>query len=194
MSLAETKLITETEVKNWTDISTNIQADIIGPVITLAQDKYIRTAIGEALYIELLTQVKNNTLTALNTTLLNGNDQLFRGIKPALAWWTANNVYPYLHSKISPTGIQSRSTEDALSISGSELEVRRNLAKGNGEYYVQQLICFLQENDTDYPLFRDSTDCCTSLVYDGYNASGIVLDDDSNIDEFKKGLTREDLI
>ena len=89
MSLAETKLITEQEVKNWTDISNNVQSSNLSFAITISQDLFIRTALGEKLYEELLDQVQNNTLTALNTTLLNGDDRLFRGVKPGLAWWVA---------------------------------------------------------------------------------------------------------
>ena len=195
MSIGQTKLLTEQELKNWTDIPNSVTSKMIGSVITIAQDKFIRTALGEALFIELLGQVENDTLTALNTTLLNGNDRLFRGLKPALAWFTAYNLYPYLHSFVSPTGIQSKSTEDANSISSSQLEIRKNQAKSNGEYYLDQLICYLRENDTDYPLFRDGTDCCTDLAYDGYGNSGIVLDDEDEFYEWekKKRLTREDL-
>lgn len=195
MSIAQTKLITEQEVKNWTDIPNSVMSKMFSSCITIAQDLYIRTSLGEDLYVELLGQVENDTLTALNTTLLNGNDRLFRGLKPALAWWTAYEIYPYLHSFISPTGIQQKSTEDAVSISSTQLEIRKNHAKKRAEYYLDQLICYLRENDTDYPLFRDGDDCCTNLRYDGYGNSGIILDDEDEFYEYvkKKGLTREDL-
>ena len=196
MSLAETKLITEQEVKNWTGISNNVQSSNLSFAITISQDLFIRTALGEKLYEELLDQVQNNTLTALNTTLLNGDDRLFRGVKPGLAWWVAYEVYPYLHSKVSPTGIQSKSTDEAVSIDSRALEMRRNNAKKKGEYYIDQLICYLKDNTTDYPLFRDSDNCCTDIAYDGYGNSGIITDDESHLDEYKrsKGLNREDLI
>ena len=195
MSIAETKLITEQEVKNWTDISNNVQTTNLGFSITIAQDMYIRGALGEDLYSELLGQVENDTLTALNTTLLNGDDRLFRGLKPALAWWVAYEVYPYLHSKVSPSGIQSKSTEDSVAIDSRSLEIRRNMAKKKAEYYLDQLIKYLCDKDTDYPLFRDNSLHNTDLLYDGYGQSGIILDDEDNWDEWKrsKGITREDL-
>lgn len=194
MSIAQTKLITEQEIKNWTDIPNSVQSGMFSTMIVLAQDKFIRTALGELLFSELVNQVENNTLTALNTTLLNGNDRLFRGLKPGLAWWVAYHMYPYLHSFISPTGIQSKSTDEATSISAREIEIRKNQAKSNAEYYIDQLICYVRENDTDYPLFRDGDDCCTNLAYDGYGNSGIITDED-DVDEWirSKGLTREDL-
>ena len=196
MSIAETKLITEQEVKNWTDIPNNVQTTNIGFSITIAQDLYIRSALGEDLFSELLSQVENDTLTALNTTLLNGDDRLFRGLKPALAWWVAYEVYPYMHSKVTPTGIQSKSTDESLSIDSRALEIRRNLAKKKAEYYLDQLIKYLCDKDNDYPLFRDNSLYNTDLLYDGYGQSGIILDDDDSFDDWKKkkGLTREDLI
>ena len=186
MSLAETKIITEQEIKNWTDISNNVQSSSLAFAITISQDLYVRTALGEKLYEELVGQVANNTLTALNTTLLNGNDRLFRGIKPGLAWWIAYESYTYLHSKISPTGIQSKSTEQAVSIDSRSLEIRKNMAKKKAEYYIDQLICYLRDNESDYPLFRDSDSCCTNIAYDGYGNSGIVTDEEDHIDYYRR--------
>ena len=186
MSLAETKIITEQEVKNWTDISNNVQSSSLAFAITISQDLYVRTALGEKLYEELVDQVATDTLTALNTTLLNGNDRLFRGIKPGLAWWIAYESYTYLHSKISPTGIQSKSTEQATSIDSRSLEIRKNMAKKKAEYYIDQLICYLRDNETDYPLFRDSDSCCTNLAFDGYGNSGIITDDEDYLDFYRR--------
>jgi hypothetical protein len=186
MSLAETKIITEQEVKNWTDISNNVQSSSLAFAITISQDLYVRTALGEKLYEELVGQVATDTLTALNTTLLNGNDRLFRGIKPGLAWWIAYESYTYLHSKISPTGIQSKSTEQATSIDSRSLEIRKNMAKKKAEYYIDQLICYLRDNETDYPLFRDSDSCCTNLAFDGYGNSGIITDDEDYLDFYRR--------
>jgi hypothetical protein len=186
MSLAETKIITEQEIKNWTDISNNVQSSSLAFAITISQDLYVRTALGEKLYEELVGQVANNTLTALNTTLLNGNDRLFRGIKPGLAWWIAYESYTYLHSKISPTGIQSKSTDQATSIDSRSLEIRKNMAKKKAEYYIDQLICYLRDNENDYPLFRDSDSCCTNLSYDGYGNSGLILDDEDEVNYYRR--------
>lgn len=191
MAICETKLLTEQELKNWTDIPNNLSTKLFATIITQAQDMHIRTVLGEDLFSELLEQVENSTETALNLTLLNGDDRLFRGLKPALAWWVAYNLYPFLHSKVSPTGIQTKSTEDATAIDSQMLAMRRKMAKAKAEYYSQQLICYLEENDTDYPLFRDGT-CCTDIKYDGYGSSGIALDVDKQKDI--NGLTREDLI
>jgi hypothetical protein len=107
-------LITEQEVKNYTDLPNNLKTSNLSFSITVAQDLYIRSALGEDLYSELLDQVQNDTLTALNLTLLNGDNRLFRGIKFALAWWVAYEIYPYLHTKVTPTGIQTKSTDEAI--------------------------------------------------------------------------------
>jgi hypothetical protein len=195
MSLAETKLITEQEVKNYTDLPNNLKTSNLSFSITVAQDLYIRSAIGEDLYSELLDQTQNDTLTALNLTLLNGDDRLFRGIKFALAWWVAYEVYPYLHTKVTPTGIQTKSTDEAISADSRDVEMRRNIAKKKAEYYLDQLIKYLCDKDTDYPLFRDNSLDNTTILYDGYGQSGIVLDDEDYYEEWerKKRLTREDL-
>ena len=193
MSLAETKLITEQEVKNYTDLPNNLKTSNLSFSITVAQDLYIRSALGEDLYSELLDQVQNDTLTALNLTLLNGDNRLFRGIKFALAWWVAYEIYPYLHTKVTPTGIQTKSTDEAISADSRDVEMRRNIAKKKAEYYLDQLIKYLCDKDTDYPLFRDNSLDNTTMLYDGYGQSGIVLDDEDYYEEWerKKRLTEK---
>lgn len=188
MSIAETKLITEQEVKNYTDLPTNLKTNLSFS-ITIAQDLYIRSALGEDLYSELLDQTENDTLTALNLTLLNGDDRLFRGIKFALAWWVAYEVYPYLHTKVTPTGIQTKSTDEAIAADSRDVEMRRNIAKKKAEFYLDQLIKYLCDKSTDYPLFRENSLDNTPIFTDGYGQSGIILDDE---EPDYKGITKED--
>jgi len=190
MADSRTKLISEQEVKDFTNISNNVDIRVFGHNILDAQNIYIKSAIGEC-FDDLITQTANSTLTAANTTLLDGNGTDYDGIKVALAWWVVYMSYPDFHSRITPTGVQVKSGEEFTSVDSSMLQQRMNLAKNKAEYYTDQVICFIKDNISDYPCYNDS-DCCTTKVRNGYGTSGIVLDEP--VDDNDIILTKDDLI
>jgi len=76
-------LINEQEVKDITGMSENIDASKFRHQIQVCQDIYIKAAIGETCYDELLDSVENEDPTALETTLLDGDNRSFPGLKSA---------------------------------------------------------------------------------------------------------------
>lgn len=175
-------LITEQEVKNLTDIGDNVDESKFCHYIQIAQDKQIKNAIGEACYNNLLDGVENNDLTADESILLNGNNRQFVGLKTALAWWILWYTYPNLHSRVTNTGVQTQSGENFDPVSAETLEQRRKGALSQGEYYVDQMICFMRDNDDLYPCFDEDGSCCEDRMTTGYESSGIVLNNDSHFD------------
>lgn len=178
MAVPYVLLITEDEVKNLTEITGNVDVSKFCAWIPIAQDKHIKNAIGEECYNNLLDGTENSNLTALETTLLNGNNRQYLGIKQALAWWVLWYAYPNLHSNISATGIHTKNGEEFSSIDDSLLRTRMNRAKDQAEYYLDQVICYLKDNSADYPCYLNSDSCCEEPLRHGYGSSGIVIDTD----------------
>jgi len=168
-------LITEEEIKSLTDVGNNVDVEKFTHFIAIAQQKKIRNAIGTECFNDLLTQAKNNTLTAANNVLLNGNGEEYEGIKPALAWWTLYYSFPSLHSSVLNTGVSTRTGDNFQSVDVKILELRRTQAKDQAEYYLDQVICYIQENETDYPCYGDNDNNCDKPIGSGYQ-SGIILE------------------
>lgn len=179
--MAVTFLISEDEVKTMTDISANVDASKFRHWIPIVQGQHIKNAIGNGCYKDLLDQVKNDTLTPANNRLLNGDttdDGEFEGIKKALAWGILWKSYPNLHSTIFPTTVGVKTGENHTALDAQALETRRLGAKEAFEYYLDQVICFMIDNNTDYPCKDEDDTCCDDPITDGYGSSGIVTDTD----------------
>jgi len=176
MSTGQIELISAQDVKNLTSIHNNVSESKYCIHIIIAQDVKIRAAIGETCYALLLTEKDAGTLTPVNEVLLNGDGKNFKGIKFALAWWTLWYAYADLYSSITPTGVQTKSDDNYSPVNTAMYQEKKNSAKTQGEYYLDQVICYIKENSTDYPCYPGDN-CCTDLETTGYGTSGIVLDE-----------------
>ncbi len=175
--MARILLITEDEVKEFTNITANVDVSKFCPYIPIAQDKKIKNAIGESCYNDLLDGVENDNLTPEEDTLLDGNGRQFLGVRQALAWWTLYYAYHNLYANITATGIHTKDGEQDTSVDENIYSIFKRDALVQAEYYLDQLICYICDNSADYPCFRNSDSCCEENIKDGYGSSGIVLDD-----------------
>lgn len=167
-------LITEDQIKSFTDISQNVDVSKFCHYIPIAERKKIKNAIGTACYNDLLDGVANDNLTPDETILLNGNGLEYEGIIKAVAWWVLYYAYPSFHSIITQTGLQTKRGETFDTVSSDILELRINQAKVQAEFYLDQVICFIKDNSELYPCY--DFDCCDTPEQSGYGTSGIVLD------------------
>jgi hypothetical protein len=168
-------LINEQEIKDVTPISDNVDSAKFRQWIQVCQDVYIKPSIGETCYDALLDGVENDDLTALETTLLDGDDRSFTGIKTALAWWV---YWKSLMDQWINTGnstVQKRKGENFDSVSIEEFEMKRKEAEDTATYYTNYLIDYIIENKDDYTCY--SCEGLTPLI-DETNSTGIALDND----------------
>lgn len=173
-------LITENEIKNLTDISSNVDATKFCHYIQIAQDKQVKTIIGTSCYNDLLDAIENDTLTPAQLILLNGDNRSFQGIKIGLAWWILWYSYPNLNSSVRNIGVTTQSDENFDPVAPETLRDKRYGAKGQAEYYMEEVRCYLSDNTDVYPCFNENDDCCNERQGSGYgSSSGIVLDLDS---------------
>jgi len=168
-------LITEQEVKDLTSVSGNVDVAKFRHHIQSAQDMYIKPAIGETCYDALLDAVENDDLTALETTLLDGDNRSFAGLKLALAWWVLWLAYPDLWLTIGNTTVQKKSGDNFESVSAAELNMKRKTAENAATYYTNYLIDYIKKHDDDYTCY--SCEGLTPLIEDT-NSTGIALDND----------------
>ena len=181
-----TLMITEQQIRDYTNIPANLDSSIFCNHIFTAQHKYIKPYIGETCFKELLNQIENDTLTTANTTLLDGDDRNFPGLRRSLAWWVLYLAMPWIASRIVPIGIVNKISDSDTPVGENQLATLNNAAKNNAEIYGDLVVCYIKENSEDYPCY-ESADCdCTNIVTSGYQSSGIVTDGDI-LDKHKLG-------
>lgn len=145
-------LISEAYLKDATVVNENVDVKVIRSNIKLAQDLYIRPALGTRLYDQLLTEVQGNTLTAANDTLLTDY------VKPALKFFVQFELGRDLVFKWMNKGIASKNSDNAVSVDLETLKQIREEYKDKAENYLQDLILFIKANVTDYPLYTANTE------------------------------------
>lgn len=134
-------------------------------IIEVAEIDYIKPILGKDLYDEIRTQYLADTLTVLNTTLVNTY------LKKILAFGAVYICLPTMMIDISNAGLQLNSTEFSSPISSS---LRAELAQSIESIintFTNKLIEFLEDNEADYPLYvvgdtPESTSSKSDLIID----------------------------
>lgn len=116
------------------------------------QELYILPIIGSALYEELKTQIRANTLTALNQTLI------FEKINPALKWKVLADGVMIFTYKFKNKGVVTQSSDNAQPANMSDLTFIVSYCEQKYQEYAQRITNYLVENETSYPLYTDAGD------------------------------------
>lgn len=139
--------VTATHIKDHTFVDSNVDEKYIRISIEQAQKIHIRGFIGSGLYDELVSQIDADTLTALNTTLLDDY------VIPALEWWTLYEVAPFMTYKLTNKNIVKKNSDNSSGIDYNELDQFMNLITDKAQYFTSRLINYLMQNQSSYPLY-----------------------------------------
>ena len=102
-------LISETKLKNFTNISRNLDMDVLRAEVQVAQDTELQPLLGTKFYNHLLDQVSStgNTFTPDELTLVNDY------IAPYLIQVSYFNAIPHLHYRTANRSIVEGQMESA---------------------------------------------------------------------------------
>jgi len=132
-------LISETKLKNFTNINKNVDMDVLKAEVQIAQDIDLQTILGTKFYNHLLSQVSStgNTFNAEETTLVNDY------IQPYLiqtAYW---NAIPQIMYRTMNNGIVAGTMENAQSVDIATMQYLRNIQKQRADFYMTRLQDYL---------------------------------------------------
>ena len=141
-----TFLISETKLREFTDINNNVDSKLLTSNIVIAQDIHIQRVIGTVLYEKLMSDVKNNTLSGNYKTLLDDY------IQDMLLWASYYEVLEAIYLRprnnglLIPTGGENSKDADM-----SLYEKKRTGAKNKMEFYADRLSRYLAYNQGLFP-------------------------------------------
>lgn len=138
--------INEATLKSRTGISDAIDGKQIKPQIKLAQDMYLQTALGSALYLRLQSGVDANNLNINETTLLNTY------VTDCLVWYTMSLLPMALGYQFFSKGVLQKTSEESNTPSRGDLELISSSYKSTAEFYKQRMIDYLRQN---YALYAE---------------------------------------
>ena len=132
-------LISETKLKNFTNINKNVDMDVLKAEIQIAQDIDLQTILGTLFYNHLLSQVSStgNTFNAQETTLVN------EYIQPYLIQTAYFNAIPHIMYRTMNNGIMSGTMENAQSVDIATMQYLRNIQKSRADFYMTRLQDYL---------------------------------------------------
>lgn len=149
----ETPIISEELLKMNSPITPDTVISGFIPYITIAQSIYIEPVLGIALMDELKTQVKDNSLTPLNSALI-------RRVAPPLAYFTAYQALPFHWAKIVNKGITIKESENSKGVDIDDIAQLRRWLRTDAGMLLKLLIAYLCKNKADYSLWRPDKNYC----------------------------------
>lgn len=161
--------INEQYLKDNTNLSGNIDIDILKPAIVKAQDMYISDFLGKEIDTELKFAYKNNTLSLIQ-------EQLLFLVRNAQVEFTAYIAYIDVLYRWTNKSATTQSSENSQTISTADLLFVRDQAKVQGDFYLNKVKCFISDNKTAYPSFYNFFECNCNGSKDT-NTDGIVYAD-----------------
>lgn len=135
-------LISESKLKNFSDIDQNVTSAVLLPFIGVVQQTKLEYIIGRKYYVELLNQVSTSTLTTINNNFL----QYF--CQPLLIWASYAECLPSVMMRIKNNGIVAGS-EKTITI--KEMEYMQSRADNRSQFFERRMIEELIYNQPNYP-------------------------------------------
>ena len=144
--------ITLEELKRKSIIDGNVDTDKLIQFVEVAQDTVIQNYLGTKLYDTLQDGVINNNLSTNNATLSNSY------IKPMLIWYSQATYLPYAAYQISNGGIYKHNSENATSVTESEITKLTRHATETADFYAKRFLDYMDDKSNLYPDYTGSQD------------------------------------
>lgn len=135
-------------VKENTVLHYNVDDGYLKPLIDSIQNTFVRPILGSALFDEIQSQIKLNTVTALNETLIK------EYLRDALKWEVCHKYTRIGTYKLNNKGAGTHSGDNFSPLSQQELVTAKSIFKDNADFYRKKLKLYLKENEDDYPLYK----------------------------------------
>lgn len=147
--MANVLFISETFLKQNTQVSDNVDVKYIRESILWCQDSEIQPTLGSTLYNKIKTEIENSTLTGVYKTLVDDYIQI------TLKHYVTAECLRMAHYKITNKGLQIQDSEQSSPASTSGVDRLVENEKNKGDWYRQRLIDYLCENSSDYPEYEN---------------------------------------
>jgi hypothetical protein len=136
-------LVSETKIKNFTDIDQNVTSAVLLPFISVVQQTKLEYIIGGRFYRQLLNEVTGNTLTTINQNFL----EYF--VQPLVLWAAYEECLPSIWGRIKSNGIVNGAEQ---SITLKEMQWFTQKAADRSQFFEQRMIQEIIFNSGNYPL------------------------------------------
>jgi Ni,Fe-hydrogenase I large subunit len=143
-------LVSETKIKNFTDIDQNVTSQVLLPFISVSQQMRLEYIVGGKYYKRLLEGVINSNLSTNDLNFLEYFAQ------PLILWAAYEQCLPSVWGRIKNNGIVNGAEQ---SISLKEMQWFVEKASERSQFFEQRMIEQIIWNSNLYPdIFNYSTE------------------------------------
>ena len=148
--MATVLFISRTDLVKNSIIDGNVDTDKFIQFIKVAQEIEIRNYLGTKLYDKLQADIAGSGVTGNYQTLLNTY------VQPMLIWFAQAEYIPYAAYQIKNGGVLKHTSENAESVSKSEVDYLVNKARNTAEYYTQRFLDYINNNSNLFPEYNQN--------------------------------------
>jgi hypothetical protein len=184
--MTNTFLISETKLREFTDIANNVDSALIKNAIRESQDIGLQRIIGTLLYDKIMDLVDANTIgdsaNSAYKTLLDDYIQDF--LIYAAYYYALDSIYIRSRNDglIRPTG-----GENSEPVERTIYNMKRQSVQNKMEYYAERLTNYIIEEENSYPELNESNKLYEQVPnYDSKYRAGFVFSKDLTAQEFIK--------
>lgn len=142
---SNTLLITVQQIKDRTQLHSNVDEKLVKPDIKFAQDAYILPMLGTALMNRLQSDIDGGGVSGNYATLLNDY------IVDALVYHTLSESPMTLSYQLYNKGLNRKTGDNTVTPDVNEVIQMADKYRKRAEHYTQKLADYLIENHTLFP-------------------------------------------
>jgi hypothetical protein len=147
-------LISKEDFYEYEAITTNTSPDNILPYIREAQKFDLTPILGK----EFVSDMQENVDTAIYQSLLPY-------VRPVLAYYSYARYILSKNAVDTPYGFVQKTNEFSQPVTEKTIARIVEQARNSATAYAREMIEFIKDNNTDYPLYVDNS-CTSSIKYE----------------------------
>lgn len=152
--------ISEQKLKDTTFLSDNVDPKQLLPTVKAAQDRYVHTLLGTALYTRLQNDVTANTVAGDYKILLDDY------LTDVLIWYTLSEIPMPLLFKMLNKGVVTRTGETMQVTSTTDALSMVKWCRDWAEWYAQRAADYLCANSEKYPEYINPGSSADTIMPD----------------------------
>lgn len=139
--------ITPEYVYRFSVIDSNIDPNLIQTFIIKAQDINIQTAIGNNLYVKLMNDIAENTLSGYYEILVNDY------IQRCQLEWTVYHATPYINYRFTNKSVSEKKSDSSDPTDLKVVQYLREDTRNTAEFLTRRITEYIINNQAQFPEF-----------------------------------------
>jgi hypothetical protein len=149
--MAQALFITQSDLKKYTAVNGNVDADKFFAFIKIAQDIHLQNYLGTKLFDKINNDIVADTLTGNYLTLVN------KYIKPMLIHWAMVEYLPFASITIANKGVYKHNSENGEIVNKEEIDFIISKERDIAQHYTRRFIDYICENNNLFVEYNNNS-------------------------------------